>query len=126
LTAVFCACMLMLITGCAQQSAVPTSHSAFGNGPQQRDAVVAEPEGSAESQTALAATSTKSRSEPESAPVTSVPWRYAGADGVLIRTPNYRIYTTSRRSDFVNRLPIFYESLLKHYMSIFNKLPNPP
>lgn len=121
------ACGLLIVAaGCAQRSAVPTSHSAFGQRQQQRDAVGAEQIEKTDSRTALAATSGEAHGEPEAAPVTSVPWRFDGADGVFIRTPNYRIYTTSRRSDFVHRLPVFYESLLEHYTSVFGRLPNPP
>lgn len=52
-------------------------------------------------------------------------WQYAGFDGQEILTPNYRIYTTATRDEFVEHLPIFFEAALDHYSSFLADLPRP-
>jgi hypothetical protein len=52
-------------------------------------------------------------------------WRYSNFDGRLIVTPNYKIYTTSPREEFVEQLPLFFESALAHYSTYLGKLPRP-
>lgn len=52
-------------------------------------------------------------------------WSYAGFDGDLLTTPNYRIHTTSSRNDFVEQLPHFFESALAHYTTALGELPPP-
>ncbi len=54
------------------------------------------------------------------------PWRYAGRDGHLIRTANYRIHTTIRYDSVVDRLPRFMEAALEHYRTAIIDLPPPP
>lgn len=54
------------------------------------------------------------------------PWTYAGAQGKIIRTAHYRIYTTETDAMLVDRLPRFLELALDHYRSALARLPAPP
>ena len=57
--------------------------------------------------------------------VTRAAWQFAEADGVLITTPNYRLYTTVDSATFLERLPVFYERALEHYTTALATLPKP-
>ncbi len=54
------------------------------------------------------------------------PWRFASAQGEIIRTPNYRIYTTETNSIMKDRLAVFAEYALTHYRQALTPLPRPP
>lgn len=57
--------------------------------------------------------------------VTRAPWEFGDANGVLITTPNYRLYTTVDATTFLERLPVFYERALEHYTTSITPLPKP-
>lgn len=60
-------------------------------------------------------------------PVLSVePWTFGGAEGQVIRTTHYRLYTTERDPVLVGRMPGFLESALEHYRVAVVPLPAPP
>lgn len=42
-------------------------------------------------------------------------WSYDGDKGLLIRTPNFRIYATQTEPILINRLPGFLEAAMSHY-----------
>lgn len=52
-------------------------------------------------------------------------WRFAGADGQIITTPHYLIYTTLTDPQIVDKLMIFAEQSLEHYISQLADLPKP-
>ncbi|TVQ59407.1 MAG: DUF1570 domain-containing protein [Phycisphaerales bacterium] len=54
------------------------------------------------------------------------PWTFGGAEGQIIRTRHYRIYTTETNAVLVNRLPGFLEAALDHYRNALGPLPPPP
>ncbi len=53
------------------------------------------------------------------------PWEYAGAEGRLITTPNFRIYTTETDTTLIQRTPEFLEIALDHYTRALVTLPRP-
>ena len=53
------------------------------------------------------------------------PWSFGSATGMVIRTPNYRIYTTETSQALRERLPEFLERALAHYRSGLGALPAP-
>ena len=53
------------------------------------------------------------------------PWTFHGAEGTIIRTPHYRIYTTEHNPIFIDRLPGFLEASLTHYRIAITPLPPP-
>ncbi len=53
------------------------------------------------------------------------PWRYAGAEGSVIRTAHYRIYTTAHAPSLRDRAPGFLEHALAHYRTALGPLPLP-
>lgn len=53
-------------------------------------------------------------------------WQFGDAPGEIIRTRNYRIYTTESNSVLVERLTSFTEHALAHYRSAIITLPEPP
>jgi len=53
------------------------------------------------------------------------PWRFGDAQGLLISTPHYRVFTTVTQPSFVDRLPGFYENVLELYTSALADLPKP-
>lgn len=57
--------------------------------------------------------------------VSSEPWTFEDAEGVVITTPNFRIFTTSTRPSVRERLPKFMESALLQYTSALGPLPLP-
>ena len=57
--------------------------------------------------------------------VDSQVWEFAGIRGQVIRTANYEVYTTIRRPQILDRLPLFLERVLLHYTSALAELPVP-
>ncbi|MFU8827856.1 MAG: DUF1570 domain-containing protein [Phycisphaerales bacterium] len=57
---------------------------------------------------------------------TREPWRFGEARGEVIRTRNYRIYTTESSQILVDRLTSFTEHALAHYRTAIVTLPEPP
>ena len=53
------------------------------------------------------------------------PWTFGASAGMIIRTPNYRIYTTERSQALRDRLPEFLERALAHYRTALGSLPAP-
>lgn len=53
------------------------------------------------------------------------PWQYAGAEGRVITTPNFRLYTTERDATLLDRSPAFLEIALDHYTRALGPLPRP-
>ena len=53
------------------------------------------------------------------------PWQFADAQGSLITTRNYRVFTTVTQGGFLDRLPGFYENMLELYTSTLADLPRP-
>lgn len=53
------------------------------------------------------------------------PWRYTTAEGEIIRTTNYRVYTTTQDKVIRVRLASFLEHALGHYRSAITPLPGP-
>lgn len=53
------------------------------------------------------------------------PWEFAGAEGRVITTPNFRLYTTERDATLLNRTPAFLETALDHYTRALTLLPRP-
>ena len=54
------------------------------------------------------------------------PWYFADAEGQVITTPNFRLYTTVENPAFLEQLPRFYEIALQHYTTALAPLPKPP
>lgn len=52
-------------------------------------------------------------------------WRFAGADGQIITTPHYQIYTTLTDPRIVEKLLVFAEQSLENYVSQLADLPLP-
>lgn len=67
--------------------------------------------------------------EPAAVPVEFVssesPWTFAGASGVVIRTPHYRLFTTVEDPVLRERVPRFIEDALTHYRTALAPLPGP-
>jgi hypothetical protein len=53
------------------------------------------------------------------------PWQFGDVQGMLITSPNYRIYTTIEYDRILDRLPVFYERALQQYTSALANLPMP-
>lgn len=53
------------------------------------------------------------------------PWTYRGVSGTRLITEGWEIHTTIQYDHIVDGLPNFYESLLRHYTSVFGELPYP-
>lgn len=53
------------------------------------------------------------------------PWTFQGAEGEVIRTTHYRIFTTERDAILTDRLPSFLEVALAHYRTCLTPLPPP-
>jgi hypothetical protein len=53
------------------------------------------------------------------------PWMFETKEGVLIRTPAYRVYTTSDKPGLVERLPGFLEACMAQYTGALTPLPRP-
>jgi len=53
------------------------------------------------------------------------PWSFGSNPGLIIRTPNYRIYTTETSPTLRDRLPEFLERALAHYRTALGTLPGP-
>jgi hypothetical protein len=56
---------------------------------------------------------------------TQEPWKFTDFDGLVLSTPHYRIYTTIRHDNIIERLPSFYESALTNYTTALAALPMP-
>lgn len=54
------------------------------------------------------------------------PWTFGGADGVIITTAHYRVFTTAAGSRVIQRLPAFLEDALSHYRSLAGTAPAAP
>lgn len=54
------------------------------------------------------------------------PWQFGSASGEIIRTRNYRIYTTETNRLLATRLTGFTEHALAHYRTAIITLPEPP
>ena len=52
-------------------------------------------------------------------------WQFGDVQGLLITTPNYRLYTTIDNDQILDRLPVFYERALKQYTTALAPLPKP-
>ncbi|MGP1271998.1 MAG: hypothetical protein ACTS22_01565 [Phycisphaerales bacterium] len=63
---------------------------------------------------------------PATAVLSSEPWRYRDAEGRVIRTRSYRLFTTTSRPLLLSRTPDFLEAALTHYRSSLAQLPEPP
>lgn len=61
-----------------------------------------------------------------SVPYREQPWRFGEYQGVILTTPNYRVYTTLHRNSVLERLPLFLERGLAHYTTALAALPDPP
>lgn len=53
------------------------------------------------------------------------PWTFDSAAGTMLRTPHWRLFTTSTRQTMRQRLPAFVERALDHYTSALGELPRP-
>lgn len=53
------------------------------------------------------------------------PWSFRGAEGEILRTRHYRIFTTEREPTYLDRLPPFLERALSHYRTSIAALPAP-
>jgi hypothetical protein len=53
------------------------------------------------------------------------PWKYAGAEGSVIRTAHYRIFTTVSTVALRDRAPGFLDHALSHYRTALGPLPLP-
>lgn len=56
---------------------------------------------------------------------TREPWSWLHYEGLIISSPNFRIYTTIDDEQLLKRLPLFYEQALAFYTSTFGDLPLP-
>ena len=61
-----------------------------------------------------------------SVPYREQPWTFGDYEGVILTTPNYRVYTTLTQHSVLDRLPLFMERGLAHYTSALGMLPDPP
>ncbi len=57
--------------------------------------------------------------------VTRTPWEFRQAEGWLITTPHYRLWTTVSYQNLISDLPVFYERSLEHYTTALADLPMP-
>lgn len=103
----------MGVAGCTTQSKAPAPEPALGVSPTE---VAPKPEPMKASEAV--------RQSPELT-VTRAVWQFGEANGTLITTPNYRLYTTVDSATFLERLPVFYERALEHYTTILGDLPKP-
>jgi hypothetical protein len=108
-----------LLIGCAGGPAPqPTpNHGALGT-PSAEPALAEMPDAREVAQASASA-------EPRRIDVVREAWRFAGVDGQLINTHNYRIHTTVAHEQFLERLPLFMELALDHYTSSLGALPRP-
>lgn len=63
--------------------------------------------------------------EPADIVLSSEPWTFESKDGLLVRTPSYRVYTTATKYGLAQRIPLFLERCLIHYTSTLGDLPLP-
>jgi len=53
------------------------------------------------------------------------PWTYAGSEGWMLTTPNYKIFTTEQGPLVSDRIPAFLELALAQYRTALGELPGP-
>jgi hypothetical protein len=58
--------------------------------------------------------------------ISTEPWTFESRDGLLVRTPSYRVYTTVTRPQLLTRVPPFLERCLINYTTALGDLPRPP
>jgi hypothetical protein len=63
--------------------------------------------------------------DPNSTAVEYRDWEYHGAQGRVISTPRFEVYTTLRRQRTLQYIPVFYERCFKHYVTALGPLPSP-
>lgn len=56
---------------------------------------------------------------------TSEPWTFEGRSGLLLKTQDFRIFTTLPQGSTLDRIPAFLETALDHYTSVIGALPRP-
>ncbi len=98
--------------GAPDQTAVSASLGATGNG--------------AMAQSRPAGSGSGPLAPPTGGVLSTEPWSYGQAQGQVIRTVHYRIYTTTDDAVLRSRLPGFLEHALEHYRSAIIPLPPPP
>lgn len=76
-------------------------------------------------QPAKVAAPTVIASKSPSTPPSIEAWTFGDAQGVVLSSANYRIFTTSTRQTLRDRLPIFMETALAHYRQALGELPAP-
>lgn len=84
--------------------------------------------GSADRSASPAVVSPSPITTPETAvetPVVEESWTFEESTGRLLRTPNYRVFTTVQRDFLLSRVPKFMEHALTHYTSALGQLPSP-
>ncbi len=52
-------------------------------------------------------------------------WSFEDREGLLVRTPSYRLFTTTTRYALAERIPHFLEQALVHYTTSITDLPRP-
>ncbi len=52
-------------------------------------------------------------------------WTFEDTGGILLKTPHWRLFTTSTRQTLRQRLPSFLEAAMDHYTSALGELPRP-
>lgn len=110
------AAAMLLVAGCSSPTTAPVQQAAMEDhhdGDTQRHVVSDSSNGEGQ------------RIDPDAIVIDRHEWRYSNFDGQLLVTPNYKIYTTSPRDDFVDHLPLFFEAALAHYTSYLGDLPQP-
>ncbi|CAG1008266.1 hypothetical protein PHYC_03542 [Phycisphaerales bacterium] len=63
--------------------------------------------------------------EPADIVLSSEAWTFESKDGLLVRTPSYRVFTTATKYGLAQRVPVFLERCLIHYTSTLGDLPLP-
>lgn len=64
--------------------------------------------------------------QPAAIAVSSEPWSFRGYEGEVIRTPHYRIFTTSTNPVMTQRLTHLVEESMDRYRGAITDLPAPP
>jgi hypothetical protein len=58
--------------------------------------------------------------------LSSEPWTVESAQGRMVTTPSYRLFTTSGKAYITDNMPAFLEAALTHYTGALGALPLPP
>ncbi len=66
------------------------------------------------------------RAEPAPIVESTEPWQFDNANGRIVRTAHYRIFTTETDLALNERLPGFLEDAMGHYRTALGPLPPPP